>query len=1316
MAKQIKRSDIVEKDIFKNLVDSATESIEKLEQMNDQFKTMAKTIKSSMSSAKFGTTKELNEFIKTTKTATQLSKEQAKVMQELEKANALKSKSEAELIKTEKERLRLQDQAIKTARTKMTDDEKQAKIDARKQKSIDDEANAYKRLEKATRELKNQSKQLGAEMLELEMDGKRNTKEFFALEKQFKEVTREAQRGDEALKKLDKQVGDNFRNVGNYEGAINKLGKGLGMLGLAFGVGDVIRSAGKTIIDFDQSIADLVSITGAGGKDLEYFKKQSIELGKGVEGGAKNVIEAYKLIGSAKPELLANAEGLNAVTESAIKLSKASGMDLPASATALTDALNQFGAPAEEAGKFINVLANGALFGSAEIPQVTDALLKFGAVAKTSNVSIEESTALIEMLASKGLKGAEAGTALRNVMLKLSAPDALPKEAKDMLSGLGIDMKKLADTSIPFADRLKALSPILKDETAQIKVFGTENVVSAKNLLLNIDGIQQLTKDMETKGTVDKQAIDRTKTLNQAIVELKGAWDEIILSFSSGTGASAILTESLSFIARNMGTILNVALKLALGYGTLIAVQKAKILYNKLEGKSLSDIGGYLKKAITGTKELGDAQKGASGGAKALGTAMKTIGFAIAIELAIELIKALYDIASGAKQAREDMARLEQASENAMKSASATIDKIQKKQELADRQANRDLKEKKINQDEFNKKVLKNSELTSKQLQSNISSVNVRKQQSEADLKEIERLEKKVKLAKTAEERVKAWSNQYAKVKEIADRNKIEGDKSWVTFFTGEKDDATIQAVTGQLKANIEGQKVKIKEYSKALSENTEVVKDNKSEVKANTIEQNENTSSKTKNEKATKDLDTQFKEINETISEQKSLLNELDNIYKNRVIESKIDEIKTEYDKQIALAETTGEANVDLLESLLQEETDLKKKQAQDNLLFKIDQLQLEYEALVDSKKKELELEKISLLSQKGLTAKAKQEILDNYAQKEIELNNELAKSKEDTETKKKIATENTADEILDIEKNKNEKINEYNDGVYEALLRYAEKQKEKAKDEADNTKKENDLKLEKTKKMYDEMDKLAKMSAEYFIKQSQKKVEQIDGEINALSQQKTFLEQMAVNGNITAEKSLAENEKLTAEANKKKAQELKKQERIKLAETVFTAYTSNAQKGEGNPIVKTISDISVLTAFINSLPSFYTGTERTIAESLGAPNMSGKDGYIVRVDGSEKVLNPELSKMTGNMTTFEIAKLAEDKLRGKLMTKNGTISIEALSNDALLSKIDQLNNTILNKPEANIQLGEIVGGVMHVIESSKRANTTTRNIRRFS
>ena len=55
-------------------------------------------------------------------------------------------------------------------------------------------------------------------------------------------------------------------------------------------------------------------------------------------------------------------------------------------------------------------------------------------------------------------------------------------------------------------------------------------------------------------------------------------------------------------------------------------------------------------------------------------------------------------------------------------------------------------------------------------------------------------------------------------------------------------------------------------------------------------------------------------------------------------------------------------------------------------------------------------------------------------------------------------------------------------------------------------------------------------------------------------------------------------------------------------------------------------------------------------------------------------------------------------------------------LSNDMLYKKIDELKNAISNKPETNIQLGEIVGGVMHVVESVKSGKDQVRNIRRFT
>jgi hypothetical protein len=467
------------------------------------------------------------------------------------------------------------------------------------------------------------------------------------------------------------------------------------------------------------------------------------------------------------------------------------------------------------------------------------------------------------------------------------------------------------------------------------------------------------------------------------------------------------------------------------------------------------------------------------------------------------------------------------------------------------------------------------------------------------------------------------------------------------------------------------------------------------------------------------KELDTTFKDLNATISEQVALLNELDNIYKNRAIDLKVDEVKAEYDKQIALAEETGVANVDLMEQLLQEETNLKKKQAQDNLDFKINQLQKEYDALVSEKQKELDLEKATLLGQKGITPEAKKTIKSNYLVKQKELNALLLISHEELETKKTIATEKTADEILSIEKDKNDQVNQLNDGVYEALLRWIEKMKGAKEEDVNSDKAINDEKLANTKQLFEDMNKLAQMSATYFIKQSDKRIAQIDKELDALNIQKNFLEQMAVNGNITAEKSLAQNDKLTAEANKKKAKEIKKQERIKLAESVFTSYTANVANNEKNPIFKTISDITVLTAFINSLPTFYKGTERTVGESLGKAQLSGRDGHIVRVDGSEKILNPTLSKMTGNMTTLEIAQLAEDKLRGKIMAK-GKTNIELLetnySNDIIVEKLDQLNNTILNKPEMNVEVGEILGGVMHVVESTKNTRQTVRNITRFS
>lgn len=360
--------------------------------------------------------------------------------------------------------------------------------------------------------------------------------------KAIKEATKAFDALDKRVRAADHAVGDFHKTVGNYPN-LKGFAKGLKDLAGAFGLvggitafAAILGDAYKTIKEFEQSLADLSSITGATGKDLSFLKNSAIDLGQTVEGGAQAVVEAYKLIAGAKPELLDNVKALNQVTEAAITLSQAAGMELPEAATALTDALNQFGAPAEEAQAFIDALANGAKFGSAEIPQLTESLLKFGAVARSSNINIKESAALVELLAENGLKGAEAGTALRNILLKISAPDALPKLARAEFQRLGISMETLKDQTIPVAEKLALLKPLLKDNASIVKVFGVENATAAINVLSHNDRLKELIGQMSEVGTAAEQAAIRMDTLNGKTELLKSTYDSFILSVGSGSG------------------------------------------------------------------------------------------------------------------------------------------------------------------------------------------------------------------------------------------------------------------------------------------------------------------------------------------------------------------------------------------------------------------------------------------------------------------------------------------------------------------------------------------------------------------------------------------------------------------------------------------------------------------------------------------------------------------------------------------------------------------------------------------------------------
>lgn len=473
-----------------------------------------------------------------------LSAKQAQVLATQKVIDATKAQEQAEisLQKIEQERLKtLKQQAdldAKLATGKKTNT--QLTIEERVQNEVNnrilkEEAKERLGLVGAYTKLNKQRTDAKKALLDLLSAEEKNNDAIKKAQKEFDEL-------DKKVRLADQAVGDFSKNVGNYP-KLTSLTNGIknlvGAFGLVGGIqlfAGILQDAYKNMKLFEQGIADLSAITGATGKDLEYLKNQAIDLGQETKGGAVAVVEAYKLIASAKPELLSNVQALNQVTEAVLTLSKASGMEMADSAIALTDAMNQFGASADEAQVYIDALANGAKYGSAEIPQLTEAVLKFGAVARSSNVNIKESVALVELLAENGLKGAEAGTALRNVLLKISAPDALPKRAKEELEGLGISLNKLKDSSLPVQERLEMLKPLLKDNASIVNLFGVENATAAINIISHTDRLKDLTSKMGEYGTANEQARIRMNTVQNKTEMMKSTYDSLILSIATGKG------------------------------------------------------------------------------------------------------------------------------------------------------------------------------------------------------------------------------------------------------------------------------------------------------------------------------------------------------------------------------------------------------------------------------------------------------------------------------------------------------------------------------------------------------------------------------------------------------------------------------------------------------------------------------------------------------------------------------------------------------------------------------------------------------------
>lgn len=351
---------------------------------------------------------------------------------------------------------------------------------------------------------------------------------------------------------------------------------------------DGLNSLNDPGMKLSTNMYDLQAITGVTGDKLKEIEGYARQNAKTFGGDASASAESYKLILSQlSPEIAKMPKALQAMGKEVSVTSKLMGGDTVAATNVLTTAMNQYQVAlddpikaSKEMARMNNVMAAAAKEGSAELPQIAQALEQSGLAAKTAGVSFEETNAFIQVLDKNGKKGAEGGVALRNVMATLAQGRFLPKDTKAELQAAGVNIDTLTDSSLSLSDRLKPLKSIMNDQALVTKLFGKENSNAAIAMISNIEEANRLTEAVSGTNTAYEQAAIIMESPAEKNARLKAQIDDFKISLFNGTNGLIGYASEIGNVARDMGNLMPILSGAGTVLSTLTSATKMQALWS----------------------------------------------------------------------------------------------------------------------------------------------------------------------------------------------------------------------------------------------------------------------------------------------------------------------------------------------------------------------------------------------------------------------------------------------------------------------------------------------------------------------------------------------------------------------------------------------------------------------------------------------------------------------------------------------------------------------------------------------------------------
>lgn len=327
-----------------------------------------------------------------------------------------------------------------------------------------------------------------------------------------------------------KTVASGMENTGRKSALIASGMTAAGLAVAAFGVAAV-----KMAADFDQQMSTVQANTGATSAQMDQLRAAAIEAGASTVYSATDSADAINDLGKAGMSV---TDILTGGLSGALNLAASDGMAVGDAAEYMANALSMFHLKGSQASQVADTLAAGAGKAVGNVSDFGEALNNCGAQANSFGMNVQETTGVLALFAQNGTIGAEAGTQLNSMLMKLAAPSA---EASNTMKELGIsayDAQHHFVGMANFAGQLQKAEKNLTDEQrnqANATIFGSYAIKAANYLYeAGESGVNKWTKAVSESGYAAEQAAAKNNNLKGDLENLSGSMESLMISVGEG--------------------------------------------------------------------------------------------------------------------------------------------------------------------------------------------------------------------------------------------------------------------------------------------------------------------------------------------------------------------------------------------------------------------------------------------------------------------------------------------------------------------------------------------------------------------------------------------------------------------------------------------------------------------------------------------------------------------------------------------------------------------------------------------------------------